>query len=327
MNHQNPVLSADERAILDVIEADLSSYLSRDREAWEQNWVQTDAFNSIMECGTLQIANGYSAFRTNMFEAMKAEPDQISAATRREGVQVHLRGDMAWVVFDQVVTDTENPLAPPNLSHNLRLLERENGRWRIIFHGVWSQPQRDAKVPTVEVSPDCSVVWMNQHAASALKTFDGLTISHGVLRAARPNWNNELGDQIARAHSLTSFARYNLAAAEGGGSVTYPVVLGEDQDGGLLICWVKVSDGRVYVLFGEGADLSRQIEAAQVIHGISETQAEIIRLIASGADLKRVAETLEVSVNTVKTQLKRAFDKVGVSSQIDLIRRLVSFSV
>ncbi len=327
MTSQDTVLTSEQRAILDVIENDLASYLSRDKKTWEDTWVQSDAFNSIMECGTLQIANGYSAFRTNMFEAMRAEPDQISAETRNEGVQIHVRGDMAWAVFDQVVTDTENPLAPPNLSHNFRLLERDRGRWRIIFHGVWSQPQRDAKVPTIEVNSDCSVVWVNQHASTCLKTFAGLTISNGVLRASRPDWHSDLSRQIEQAHGLTSFAHYNLAAEKGGGSVTYPVVLGEDADGALLICWVKVSAGRVYVLFGEGADLSRQIEAAQVIHGLSDTQAEIIRRIASGLELKRIAETLGVSVNTIKTQLKRAFEKVGVGSQIDLIRRLVSFSV
>ena len=327
MTQHESVFTPEQCAILEVIEADLASYLARDKEAWEDNWVQSEAFNSIMECGTLQIANGYSAFRANMLEAMKAEPDQIRAATRQENVQVHIRGDMAWAVFDQIVTDTENPLAPPNLSHNLRLFERDSGRWRIVFHGVWSQPQRDAKIPTVEVNSDCAVVWMNQHAATALASFAGLTISQGILRASRPAWNTDLSDQIRRAHSLKSFARYNLAAAEGGGSVTYPVVLGEDQDGTQLICWVKVSDGRVYVLFGESADLYRQIEAAQVIYGLSQTQAEVVKLVASGHGISQTADALGVSANTVKTQLKRTFEKVGVGSQIDLIRRLVSFSV
>ena len=93
------------------------------------------------------------------------------------------------------------------------------------------------------------------------------------------------------------------------------------------MCWVKVSDARVYVIFGNTPNLDQQIEVAQVIHGLSETQAKIVALIAGGHDLSAIASQLGVTSNTVKTHLKRTFEKTGVNSQVELLRKLVSFSV
>lgn len=323
----NALLTEDQQAVLKVIEADLDCYMARDRASWEENWVTDERFGSIMECGTLQIADDFETFRQNIYTAMDAEPAEIKADVTRENLRIQIRGDMAWITFDQIISDTRNPLALTNLSNNFRLLERSDGRWRIIFHGVWSQLQREATSPIVEVGPDCKVIWLNQAAASEITSFAGLSLSHGTLRASTPDWDRHLRDQVARAHELTAFAKYNRAAMEGGGSVTYPVVLGEDEEGAMLVCWVKVADGRVYVLFGTNPDLHQQIEVARVIHALSDAQTETIRLIAKGLELRSIAEELGVSINTVKTHLKRVFEKVGVSSQVELIRKLVSFSV
>ena len=327
MNIQQQVLSRVEQEVLAVIEADLESFLARDRERWEMNWIHEDRFHSIMHCGTLQIANGYSEFRKNIFESMDVEPDPIGAEIRRENLKIDVQGDIAWATFDQIVSETGSPMAPPNLSHNFRLLERHEGSWRILFHGVWSHPQRDIASPAVEVNGRCGVVWQNPSASREMGQFCGLTISHGTLRATKTAWDKQLRETIARAHRLTTFARYNKAASDDTGSVTFPVVLGEDDHGSMLMCWVKVTDGRVYVLFGETPDLNNQIEVARVIHNLSSSQVRIIRLIARGLELSDIATELGVTINTVKTHLRRAFEKVGVSSQIELLRKLVSFSV
>ncbi len=327
MTKQRHEWSADQSDILKVIEADLNTYLSRDKTAWEQNWVADDRFKSIMECGTLQIANGFAEFRANIFEAMASEPSVIDADIRREELQIFVKNDIAWATFDQIVADTENPLAPPNLSHNFRLLEKTDGQWRIIFHGVWSQPQRDAPGAAIEIAENCDVIWLNTSAKAEIATFPGLTISHGTLRATRPAWDMDLRATVTRAHALTGFARYNLAASQGGGAVTFPVVLGEDNGGALLMCWVKVTDGRVYVLLGDGPNLETQIDVAKVLYGLSKAQVRTIQSIARGAELSEISEELGISINTVKTHLKRVFEKAGVNSQVELLRRLVSFRV
>ena len=74
MKKRQPDLNSEQLEVLKVVEADLNAYLARDREAWERTWGRNDSFQSIMQCGPLQIANGYEAFQKNVFAAMDAEP-------------------------------------------------------------------------------------------------------------------------------------------------------------------------------------------------------------------------------------------------------------
>ncbi len=291
-------LTAEQRDVLATLERDLASYLARDRTAWEENWVRDDRFQSIMECGTLQVARGFEAFRRNIFAAMDASPQPVQAQVRLENVCIDSRGDVAWATYDEVIEDTSNPAAAPNFSHNFRLLERENGRWRILFHGCWAEPFRDTASPVIQLAPDCRVEWMNAAAAERLKSFPGLTLGNGVLRAANPRWDARLRDTVARSHDLTGFGRFNEADRTRDRTVSFPVVLGDDADGTLLTCWVRIADGRVFVHFGETGDLSRQTGIAAVILGWSATQTGVVRLIAEGRGLAEASRDLGISINT-----------------------------
>nr|WP_276562497.1 LuxR C-terminal-related transcriptional regulator [Hoeflea prorocentri] len=260
-----------------------------------------------------------------MFEAWEAEPEPVDAAVRRENLSIEVHGTLAWATFQEIVDTGPNPLAVPSHSLNFRLLENTDGQWRILFHGCWAEPLRNSEAPAIEVLPDARVVWLNSAAQTRLKTFGGLTISNGKLRASRPSLNAGLHNAISGAHNLTGFGKFNQAARNAGGDVKFPVVLGEQDDGALLLCWVKVADGRVYILFDHDRDLSRNIDIAQTIYGLSDAQTETVRHIAHGMDLSDTAAALGITKNTARTHLRRVYDKVGVSSQIELLRLLISF--
>ena len=327
MTAYDPKIEVARKEILSLIEADLSTYLARDRTAWEKHWVQDERFRSIMECGTMQIARGYAEFRAKIFESMDATPEPVHADIRRENITIDIHGDMSWAIFDEIATETENPLIAPSLSHNFRLLERKDDQWRILFHGCWAESHRDISSPAIEVQKDCRVVWLNTAASDCLREFEGLTISHGTLRATSPSWDRGLRETVSRSHKLTGFGQFSQVALAGENSVTFPVVLGEDDEGGLLTCWVRVADGRVYVLFGDNPDLSKQIKVAELLFGLSKTQTEIVLCIARGYDISGISAELEISRNTARTHLRRVFEKVGVRSQIELLRTLISFRV
>ena len=309
-----------------VLEADIASYLARDRDAWERCWVQDDRFRSFMECGTMQIARSYEAFRQNVFDAMDAEPEPVKAEVRHVDLQIDVRGDVAWATFEELVSDASNPRVATSQSHNFRLLERVNDEWRILIHGCWAEPLRDTDMPAIEVSAEGNVCWLNSAATLALKNFSGLSISNVKLRASKPSRNEGLQKAISGAHNLTGFGRYNRAKSEGGGEVRFPVVLGEDDEGALLLCWAKVADGRVYILFGGDGDLTAQIEIVTAVYSLSEAQKQMIEHIAQGRDLADAAEALGVTKNTARTHLRRIYEKVGVNSQIELLRLLISFA-
>lgn len=55
-------------------------------------------------------------------------------------------------------------------------------------------------------------------------------------------------------------------------------------------------------------------------HGLSEREAEVLALIAKGQSNPEIAETMELSVNTVKTYVRSAYTKIGVTSRSRAVR-------
>jgi DNA-binding NarL/FixJ family response regulator len=73
-------------------------------------------------------------------------------------------------------------------------------------------------------------------------------------------------------------------------------------------------------------------EDDQSIHGrmqspefavLSKREREILTMIAGGESTSAVAEGLEISVSTVRNHLKSIYRKLGVSSQVALVRKLL----
>jgi DNA-binding CsgD family transcriptional regulator len=89
-------------------------------------------------------------------------------------------------------------------------------------------------------------------------------------------------------------------------------------------CWVIVEDGKALVSLDDAETVASQISSAQETFGLSPAQVRLAALIVDGHDLGAAAEMLGVSVNTVRTQLKRIFEKTGVRSQPALVRALLS---
>jgi DNA-binding CsgD family transcriptional regulator len=55
---------------------------------------------------------------------------------------------------------------------------------------------------------------------------------------------------------------------------------------------------------------------------LTEREAQIARLVASGLSDKEIAQSLGISFTTVRTHIKRAFDKLGVDNSVKLASRL-----
>ena len=62
---------------------------------------------------------------------------------------------------------------------------------------------------------------------------------------------------------------------------------------------------------------------AQTLYSLSRAESRLIDLLVAGQRLESIAETLDISINTVRTHLKSINRKMGVSSQADLIRELL----
>jgi DNA-binding CsgD family transcriptional regulator len=91
-----------------------------------------------------------------------------------------------------------------------------------------------------------------------------------------------------------------------------------------LYCWVLLDDGKALVSFENAETVARRIAGAQEVYRLSPAQVRLARLIVDGHDLAGAANLLSVSINTLRTQLQRIFDKTGVRTQAALVRSLLS---
>jgi DNA-binding CsgD family transcriptional regulator len=161
---------------------------------------------------------------------------------------------------------------------------------------------------------------MNASAHAQIASHPVLIISGGRLRAR------------ARAHEASLQAAVDWAisqlhvdmSASPLKRLARAVILGEDDNAASLVCWVLVEDGKILVSFNDDQMLKRRVAAAQGIYGLTAAQAQVAQLLAQGHDPSLAAEKLGVSINTVRTHLRRMFDRTGAHSQSALVGLLLS---
>ena len=308
-----------ERAIV----SDLESYLARDKARWETHWVQDERLMSVVDCGPRIVSRGYASFRENFFQAMDMSAKPALPEVRRENLAIHVDGDTAWAHFEQFVSDSGDPILPPSFTYNMRVFERHQDGWKVVFHGVWSLPGREMLCPAVEVDSSARVMWMNSAAEERLLTFPALTVSHGKLRTAVPALQAELEQALGRAAKLLAYVCYREAESDPNSDVSFPLLLGEDGDVSLLICKVLVSGSRIYVCFGDDDRIATSIRSAAIVFGLSDAQQRLAVLVADGLSLASAAARMGITVNTARTHLRRMYDKTGVRNQTALLRLLL----
>ena len=318
--------AADRTEILALIRRDVAAYLAKDLSAWADCYVQDARMTSLIGRADRGIhrRDGFEAWHAGIAAAMAREPAPSSAAVRQSALRISICGDMAWATFDEHVERTGDPMEPPTLSHNIRVFERVDGRWRIALHVVMEPRRSAARGPLIELDADGRVLWMSPAAAARLPGHDGLTVSAGRLRATRRVADRDLQAAIRRAAGLCSYTAYVAAFDDAGPKARFPVMLGEDEAGGALLCTVMVDDYTVFVSFDDGEDLARRLRVAGAVFALSPGQERLALEIAGGHDLGAAAERMSVTLNTARTHLRRMFDKTGVNSQAALMRLLLS---
>jgi len=67
------------------------------------------------------------------------------------------------------------------------------------------------------------------------------------------------------------------------------------------------------------------VEKTVVITALSEREMEIVRLVAFGLSNCAVGQRLSLSESTVKNNLVRVYEKLGISTRIELILYILSY--
>ena len=310
---------ADKAAILAVIRGETEAWLQRDFEALASHWLQSPQTRRMEAFASLgvRVDQGWEAIAARLKKIVERFPEKqpFEERVRWENVNVVVAADMAWVTYDQIGTDTGN-----DLKRLLKIMQRVDGVWKIACLVMMESTVEQANCPLIEVDADARIVWTNHLAQERMRGHEGLVAAAGRLRARHRECDAALREAVRLAFQELQGQR-PLAVAP---KQTWAVALGEDSNGVPLHCWVLLEDGKALVSFDDAETVARRITGAQEVYGLSPAQVRLARLIVDGHDLAGAATLLSVSVNTLRTQLQRIFDKTGVRSQSALVRSLLS---
>jgi DNA-binding CsgD family transcriptional regulator len=169
----------------------------------------------------------------------------------------------------------------------------------------------------------------NAAAEALLRTGDGLALDRDgglQLAAALPAETVALTRALAQALAV---------ASETGSELGGPLRLTRPSGAAPLLLlpvplpppafalWEMLEQARLLVLIVDPSAQSRTTAAAiQTTFGLTPAEARVAVLIGSGLSGPETAAMLGISPSTVKTHLKRCFEKTGVHSQVALARIL-----
>lgn len=310
---------ADRAAVLAVIRAETEAWLQRDFEKLASHWVQSPQTRR-MEAWTslgVRVDEGWDAIAARIRKIVERFPEKHAFAerVRWERVNIVVDGNVAWVTFDQIGSDTGE-----DRKRQLRILHRVDGAWKIGCMVMMESSVEEANCPLIEVDAEARILWTNRLARERMRGHPGLAAAAGRLRARQRQRDAALRETVRLAfRELQSQRPLNVVPKQ-----AWAVALGEDEAGGPLYCWVLLEDGKVLISFDDAEMVERRIASARDVFGLSPAQTRLARLIVDGRDLAAASDLLGVSVNTLRTQLQRIFDKTGARSQVALIRTLLS---
>jgi DNA-binding CsgD family transcriptional regulator len=316
----------DRAAILRVIEEETAAYFAKDYETWARCWVITSSSQRWMRIGGGgNLVWSGEDYAKRMKEGMDRSPAPSRSASdvRRDNVDLHVRGDIAWVTFDQHAPDTKDAFDVPGLHHEMRVLEREAGTWKIVFAcNMQGAPDR-ARSPLLRVDGSGVILWKNAAATEYLRSAQTLFVGAGRLRAHGRDADGRLRSAIRWAADVNETLPTERMFAR---ADALPVVVAGGQGEPATVCWVTAESDTILVAINDPGMTEERLGLAAAVYGITPAQRRIAAEIVAGHDLVAAAERMGITINTARTQLQRMFEKVGVRSQPALVRALFSFT-
>lgn len=309
-------LDKDRIEIRAVIEAEVQAWVARDIDSLKGCWIRDEHSQHLTARITTgaRLIHGFEAMEahfTAAFQELTSQPLK-SEPVRCENWRFSIGTDMAWVTLDQV--NIPEGTGPGRLNQ-MKVLEKVDGAWKIA--ATFGIPHRIGyyKNPWVQINRNAKVIEKSAGLDEVLKTHPSLKLV-GERLCGRSNIDNEkLRSALITADDLN--IRLKMRAP-------VPIMfngLDEDQ---VSLCWITIADMTIVVLVGDDALMTEAIEVGGEVYQLSPAQLRVAQEIARGNDLNKIAEILSVQPSTIRTHVRRMFQRVNVHSQAALIRALMS---
>ena len=178
-------VEAERAAVLRTIETETAAFLAKDYDAWADCWLHSEHVRrwSWYPTGGLTIEAGWARLSALMKQAMEDFPQPLSVDVRRENLSLRVAGEMAWATYDQHSGSAPDPFSLAGLQHELKILEKVGGEWKLSCVSELKPCQQFPDCPVLQVDALARVLWLNDRAQTGIERHHVLTISAGTLRA------------------------------------------------------------------------------------------------------------------------------------------------
>jgi len=196
-----------------------------------------------------------------------------------------------------------------------RILEKVDGHWKLVSStGVLSRLDF-YDCPKVHVDGTGKVLEASADSLEVVARHPVLKITKGRVSAVSRKETSRIKDEIQRAQK-------NIDG--GNARLPVPLIFGEDSGSDTSLCWVAILDMKIVVLLNDTRLIDGAIKTAGELYGLSDMQMRVAEEIARGNELTAIATNLDGSINTVRTHIRRMFERVGVNNQKALLKQLLS---
>jgi DNA-binding CsgD family transcriptional regulator len=311
----------DEAALWRIIEEQHQAFWSRDvaRDAAYHVRTPDEMMWSWAARTGISIQNSWGEIEASMCASADYAPEPnpfFARRVERRNRTTRVRGDIAWVTFEEVYPTDDLPAfrGPGGAIQELRILEREEGVWKIAFFGILDDQTGQTATPMWQVDRAGRVLWQNAAALAYIKPDAELQMRVGRLRMR----DAETEKRFRHALETTSEGPDCLFT----GADLTPVVFDPDDGQPVRVWWVRARSGKLFVSVNDPELFSRRLSLAGSALRLTPAQQRLIFSIGSGLTLDSAAQREGVRLSTARTQLQRTYDKLGVRSQAALMRAL-----
>lgn len=313
--------SKDRDEIVRVIEAESKAWLKGDIKEWKTCWVQephAQHTNARPFLG-VRLLHGFDEIERYFtpYFATIAEEGRSERDIKHSNWRINIGVDIAWVTFDQILpVDTQTIIASGK--HNqMRILEKVDGVWKIA--AVLQVPNRYGyySSPWVRIDGKCRIVDIGPGLFEALEGAGPLKVVGNRLFGHSTADTEKLHEAVMQADTNLQ----DLCSRP-----PFPLVLSDPDGQPLPPCWVTIADMMIVILLYDDQLLINAVARAGEVFGLTAKQVCVAESIARGHNLSITARQLQVRPSTVRTHLRRMYERLNVKSQPALVRSLLSVS-
>jgi DNA-binding CsgD family transcriptional regulator len=313
--------ATDEAAIYDVLMRQRRAARAADFEAYAEcfaqgpyltRWYASPSGGTVARQGWEEIA---TRLRQSMVER-RANPLPADDPGIVENFVARIAGDMAWVTYTRRYPDPPDHRSSPEPAFNMHVLERQEGKWKIVFFGFLEPGRGRPDTARIRLDVDGTILWADAAAQRALAVEDDIVIRAGRLRLR----DSRAQQQFAAALRWAAGLDQGVAPARG----AVPLVLDRGEGLPVKVWWVVSDNGAILLTLGDAGQDAHRLDAAAIVYRLSPAQRQVAGQIVEGLALPAIAKAMRVRPSTVRTHLERMFEKIGVRNQTALVRALLS---